>query len=510
LIALPSALAQLQPVDPNAKAGYFVTNFTQSGQYVVAINAVQNGDIYWHMSAPTVRSWVGVGIGDHMAGALMIVSYKSANGTGVTSAARLGTGHSEPEPAKNVTVEKIWTDAYAPNCNTAKHGAGGIMISHGVCRGCGNLSMLDYGSKAQPFIFAVGPERALNEDALDAPLKRHTYYGRFTMDMTLATSPLGAAEGATYGRVPAPNVGGDSVEQSDDAFVSQGTSLPFDAHVDSDSRPIVHGVLMCLALIVVFPLGALLLRLADSVRWHSAVQSFGLLCVVVGLGTGISVSSEYNRSKNLRSPHQITGLLVFAGVLVQSGLGLTHHLIFKRTKQPTLFRKGHLILGPTIILLALINGGLGIDLALDHSARLPCGIVVAFLFLGFIAARTYLHFYRTAARYKPDEETLEQYRRTHSFGVGSLRSPRDKLGYEGVDVPVPEAYHEGQTPASAGSAGRHFVWDTTSSPVTVAPPTPGWQTVGRLGRSGSGVSLASRDTRHSERDAMVGKGKDFR
>ena len=295
LLLCSSTLAQLQPVDPNAKAGYFVTNFTSDAQYVVAINAVQNGDIYWHMSAPTENSWVGVGIGETMAGSVMLISYKSANGTGVTTSARIASGHSEPEVAKDLTVEKIWTDYYAPNCNTAKHVPGGLMISHGVCRGCGNVSSLDYGSKAQPFIFAVGPKTGLNDDSLDAPLKRHTFYGRFTMDMTLATTPLDFSEGPDYGRVPAPNVGEDSPNQSDDAFVSAGSSPPVDAHADSDPQPIVHGVMMCLTFIVVFPLGSLLLRLTNSVRWHWAVQSFGVLCMAIGFGTGVYASFEYNR-----------------------------------------------------------------------------------------------------------------------------------------------------------------------------------------------------------------------
>ncbi|EMC90846.1 hypothetical protein BAUCODRAFT_39862 [Baudoinia panamericana UAMH 10762] len=193
-------LAQLNPVDPHAKAAYFVTNTTTGAEYVVAMNFVEStGDIYIHMSVDSSRSWVGVGIGDQMQGSLMIIAYTSENGTGVTASPRIATGHSEPELVGDGSMfEKIWTDEYAPNCNTATPI---IMIAHGVCRNCSHLSTnkLDYTSKAQPFIFAVGPPAHLKDDSLDAPLRRHESFGRFTMDMTQATTPRDFSEGADYG-----------------------------------------------------------------------------------------------------------------------------------------------------------------------------------------------------------------------------------------------------------------------------------------------------------------------
>jgi hypothetical protein len=39
------------------------------------------------------------------------------------------------------------------------------------------------------------------------------------------------------------------------------------------------------------------------------------------------------------------------------------HRVFRRTKQETIFGIVHRFFGPTIIVLALINGGLGLNLA---------------------------------------------------------------------------------------------------------------------------------------------------
>ncbi|KAK5690631.1 hypothetical protein LTR97_012187 [Elasticomyces elasticus] len=546
VLILAISAQQLNPYDPSAKAGYFVTTTSQDADYVVAINAVQNGDIYFHMSAPTVNSWVGVGIGENMADSLMLVSYKSANGTGVTTSARMGTGHSEPEVLRNTEahVELIWNDAYAPFCNTASHKSGGIMISHGVCRGCGNVSSLDYTNKAQPFIFAVGPKEDLQDDSVEAPVRRHVYYGRFTMDMTLATTPLDFLEGADYGRVPAPNVQGPAGLQSDTNFQSNHTSPVVDGHVDSDPTPIVHGVMMGVAFIVIFPLGSILLRLTNSVRWHWVVQSVGVLCVIIGFGTGVSVSYEYNRTKSFASAHQSLGLLLLAFTLIQFGLGAAHHLLFKahaisqtsrRKESRTVWkpipwlRRPHLVLGPMTLLLALVNGGLGINLARDDFARIPYAAVVAIIGIAFLLVRLWIHFsHRAAAPYKPDEETLQEYYlREDSFGakavspvsVESARSGKSKKKGGVVEeygiVPVPEAYHEGQTPASAisGWSGRPWGDGGMATPVTVAPPTPRWPApggIGMLGRSTSGASGVSVSTTRTEREGLVGKGKGWR
>ncbi|KAK5107969.1 hypothetical protein LTR62_000514 [Meristemomyces frigidus] len=508
----------LYPQDFSAKGAYFVTDTAAGDQYVVGINAVHNGDLYFHMSAPYKNSWVGVGIGEEMAGAFMLISYKSANGTGVTTSPRMGTGHNEPE-LLDVNVEKIWTDEYAPNSNQAK--AGGIFISHAVCRGCANYSSLSYTNKAQPFIFAMGPEEAMTSDSLEAPLRRHSYYGKFTMDMTVATTPLDFYEGADYGRVPGPNQNGTDAVINDNTFVSLGTSHGFDKHKDSDPYPIAHAVIMGLAFFVVFPAGSLLLRWLHSVTVHWIIQLIGVLMIAVGFACGVAVSLEYNHSKRFTSGHQILGLLILAGVLVQLGLGLAHHMIFKRTKQRTTFAKTHMVLGPLITILAIINGGLGLNFANENFARIPYAVAILVLGIAFIFARTWLHLFLRHQQYQPDEEVLEQYhsRRANAYDSESTNSPHSaassskrfdyspsKLAEAGVapayeEVEVPEAYPDPKTPASIRD--RHFTYGL-SSPVTVAPPTPRWP-ISPTARPAGLERSYSAASRGSEEDEFIGQ-----
>jgi hypothetical protein len=74
-----------------------------------------------------------------------------------------------------------------------------------------------------------------------------------------------------------------------------------------------------------------------------------------------------NQSKNFASAHQLIGLLILIMLLIQLGLGLLHHRTWKQTKSPTKFSKIHKFLGPAVLLLGLINGGLGFDFANNSS-----------------------------------------------------------------------------------------------------------------------------------------------
>lgn len=126
------------------------------------------------------------------------------------------------------------------------------------------------------------------------------------------------------------------------------------------------------------------------------------------------------------------GLVLFAALSIQLGLGIVHHAIYRRTKQPTILGKIHLFLGPILILLALINGGLGFNLAHNPNGNIPYGVVVAVVGLIFISIRLWLFMKRRPAAYRPDRDSLEAYK---TFGPG---------------------YRDMQTPVSAGSAAQHF------------------------------------------------------
>ena len=105
------------------------------------------------------------------------------------------------------------------------------------------------------------------------PLRQHNVHGTFQLDMTQAHGtglpPLGTTE-----------VG----------VANQG-SLSMDREMSSP----VHAFLMCLAFIVLFPLGVVLMRVFSSVKIHMYIQGAGLAIVTIASGLGIAISSNYQR-----------------------------------------------------------------------------------------------------------------------------------------------------------------------------------------------------------------------
>lgn len=275
-------------IDENAKAGYF--NF-DDGEYVFAMNPTANGDIYFHMSGPATNCWIGAGFGTEMKDALMFVAYPAADGEHLTVSARIGSGHSEPVHEPSIEVFGVFNDTYAPNAMTVTDS--GTLIAHGACRNCTQWATgaLDFDNREQPIFFALGPTKcSLQSNDLEASIPRHRLYGHYTMNMPASVNATG-----WYGRVPAPNIPNFVFPPTDDAFASLNTSPEFDVHTMKNISAQIHAALMCIAFLVLFPAGSLLLILAKKVLLHAALQTFGLVVVIAGFGIGANMSSQYNK-----------------------------------------------------------------------------------------------------------------------------------------------------------------------------------------------------------------------
>lgn len=136
---------------------------------------------------------------------------------------------------------------------------------------------IDMSSNKQPFIFALGPKlHGKTGGSSEATIQRRVVYGRFTMDMTKVVSSSALQPNGDNG-----------------AWISSGASSAYGVPSDFDAGSAIHALVMCLAFVIVFPLDGLLLRFI-SVRVHWIVQSTATILVVVGLGTGIYISAEYN------------------------------------------------------------------------------------------------------------------------------------------------------------------------------------------------------------------------
>lgn len=151
-----------------------------------------------------------------------------------------------------------------------------------------------------------------------------------------------------------------------------------------------HAIMAAVAFIFIFPIGAILVRVASfaGLHWvHAAIQVFGLLLFTAAVGCGIwmGVSTE---EKLIKEYHPIIGLVLFGMLVFQPVLGLLHHRSYKKTGRRGVFSFAHLGIGRIAVILGIVNGGLGIMLAGDAPKKytIAYSVVGGVMGLAYIAA----------------------------------------------------------------------------------------------------------------------------
>ncbi|OAR01522.1 hypothetical protein LLEC1_07202 [Akanthomyces lecanii] len=359
LAALAPSFATAEDADNPSGQSTFISPDKDLG-FAFTIGDEDVNDYFVTMRLRTSRSWGAVGLGsDDMPGALYFVMYLNDKADNVTFSPRLAYGNYEPY----FYDEMRWE--YLPGTGV-KDGYATLSFR---CIECQNWpgansgkGYLDLNSNSQKSIWAVGPRQKLRSDDQQAALRYHESHGVFSIDMA-----------RTKGVADAPALTDKSVDEGI-TQVEHATKL-------FDVKSSMHAALMTLAILVLFPLGIVLLRVGRWASWHGANQAVALIVVLAGFGMGIATSSHYNRSKHFNSAHQIVGILVVAFLLGQFTLGVMHHLEYRQTRAPTKYGKIHVWLGNGVLLLAVFNMLYGYFFAMNYIAALALCVTVMVLCL---------------------------------------------------------------------------------------------------------------------------------
>ncbi|KAI1659709.1 hypothetical protein F4813DRAFT_351707 [Daldinia decipiens] len=193
----------------------------------------------------------------------------------------------------------------------------------------------------------------------------------------------GNNEGSGYGNGPGSS-----------GTIGGGLSVFADFDVDKAIRyRTAHGIIAALCFVVIFPIGAILVRLLPSRHtWiiHAATQVIGFVLYIAAAALGIHliemVRIPPSGSSLLQIPsknaHPIIGIVLLVVLFIQPQLGFAHHSKFKRLRRRTLYSHAHLWLGRIAITLGIINGGLGLKLAeASQGLIIAYSIVSAFAWL---------------------------------------------------------------------------------------------------------------------------------
>lgn len=463
-----------------ASATAQVATYTSSdGSHGISVNIPSDtassgsGPIFFQISAPSGTQWAAFGQGSRMSGSNMFVVY-SADSTNVTLSPRLGTGHSMPQHDDSAQVTLLEGSGISGD---------GAMVANVRCDNCDSWSggSMSFTDSASSWIYASKSGDAMDTDDVSASIQQHNEDATFSLDLTSGTGgsssnpfvaqaaePSESASASDSGASQTATETGPSATAS--ATVSQtasatnGVSNPL-ASSGSDSTASgnsgtsassqtggdntatllnAHGIIMSVLFLALFPMFALTLYLPTTkkVRYiHAPLQVLSTILLIIGMAMGIVLA---NRFGELDGYHQIIGFIVVAMlVLFQPAMGLYQHLHYHRTGGRTIFGVMHRWLGRSMILLGIVNGGLGWQMTRKESAYAPYGIVAGIVFLIYISVLVFA-WYRSGQPKDIEDEKMG--RQGRGYEMQLPREPKhQRLGSSDANAyQQQQQYHQHQ------------------------------------------------------------------
>ena len=253
-----------------------------------------SGNLYFQIEALTTYTWVAIGTGSAMSGSNIFVLYQDGNGN-VTVSTRSATGRTMPRFQSDTQIEVLAGSGVS----------NGVMRANVVCRNCESWrgGSMDLASTATPWIAAWRPGNPLNSPDTNAAIAQHADFAQFRMDLTQAAIAQDAnpfLTGANTGSGNTGNTNGNTNgnngnNNGNPNRIGSGNLTDGEGIGSSGNRTMalvrVHGILMALAFVVLYPVGALLIPLVGRWYIHAACQTLAFLVMWAGFGTGYARAS---------------------------------------------------------------------------------------------------------------------------------------------------------------------------------------------------------------------------
>ncbi|TGO19161.1 hypothetical protein BTUL_0005g00070 [Botrytis tulipae] len=442
------SLASIISIVPTAYSLATYSATSGGPSYSVGISSSNSNNVYFQLTAPTSYQWVALGIGSQMSGSTIFVMY--ADGTGnVTLSPRKGTGQVEPKYDSSITVELLSGSGIVD----------GNMVANVLCTSCSS-KLSSTTSTSSNWIAAWNSGSALDTTDTSTSIKQHSgsNHKSFTFDLSQAqlesdTNPFTSTSASTT------TSSGNSTDSSSSSSSSSSSGLS-----PVQSYDMAHGIIMGITVVLLFPLGALSMRVFGRPWLHAILQILSFSFLIVGLGLGIKLAGlkygSFSESTTLakrivideitkrqfgnfgsstftgtppwatatgtytggfgrptstsdsgsgsssdsgssgsgtaavtgaavapslgktisNTTHMIFGIIIVILFFIQPFLGLIHHWRYMRARQRGTFGHIHLWYGRILIVLAVINGGLGLQLAANtRNGEVAYAVVAAFM-----------------------------------------------------------------------------------------------------------------------------------
>ncbi|KAJ4175768.1 hypothetical protein NW759_017113 [Fusarium solani] len=299
-----------------------------------------------------------------MSGADIFVIYQDGAGN-VTLSTRTGRGHVMPQYSKRIAVELLDGSGIKDN----------KMIANIRCGDCDSLNL--EGSNSWIAAWKYG-------DSLDStsPSERiQEHDGHSSFDVNFAQASMSSDSN------PFTSSSGDLNSDSDSNSGSgSGSGSDAVSETDSGSSDAVlraHGIVMSIVFLAGYPLGAVLMPIVGKWFIHAGWQ----VIVFLGMWAGFGLGYVYARDNGYwwQQTHTKMGTIVVALIGLQPILGWAHHRYFVDHGKRGVISHVHIWLGRILMIISIINGGLGLQLASS-----PRGYIIAYSVVAGIAALLYI------------------------------------------------------------------------------------------------------------------------
>ena len=222
----------------------------------------------------------------------------------------------------------------------------------------------DLSSSSSPWVWAAKYGSPLNTNSLTASINIHDVEGIAAIDLQQATGGTSDNPFATSNNMTT------SSSSHPISTVSTGSV---------EKRRKAHAIIMILVFVIFSPSFALMLHIipySKIVYVHASFQLFTLALATAGFGIGISMARSLGF---IRMYHPIIGMVtVPCLILFQPAMGFLQHRYFRKTGGKSVFAYLHRWLGRCLIILGVINAGLGFRLTGIGLPIAPLGAVIAY------------------------------------------------------------------------------------------------------------------------------------
>ncbi|GAB0132891.1 hypothetical protein EsDP_00001312 [Epichloe bromicola] len=314
-----------------------------------------SGNVYFQLRAPTSYAWFALGTGSSMRGSSMFVVYNDGNNN-VTLSTRRGQGHVMPEHTARSDVELLEGSGIV----------GGNMVANVRCTGCSDMDI----SSSSKWISAWKKGSSLDSSSPSAAIDIHDGHSQFSVNLKqasiasdsnpfLSTSENGVSSGSSGNTGASAGSGGNTgvfAGSSGNTGVVTGPS----GDLNQDLLT-AHGVVMAIVFIVGYPIGSSLMPLIGNWILHASWQFLAFLGMWAGFGIGYTVASR--NGVFFADKHTRLGVIVCALMGIQPVLGWLHHLHYVKTQSRGGFSYAHIWYGRGLMILGIVNGGLGLQAA---------------------------------------------------------------------------------------------------------------------------------------------------